>query len=68
MFFIPLNQLIMAHYAGMTPQEIRVKYFTTQDTTHASPAGAALNASAAIEGLQQLKDCQLNNCLLKAVR
>ncbi len=64
-FFIPLNQLIFAHYTGMTPKEIKAKYFTTQDNTHANPAGAELNASAAIEGLCLLKDCPLNNDLLK---
>lgn len=64
-YFIPLNQLIQAHYAGMTPQEIKTKYFTTQDNTHANPVGAALNASAVIEGLRLLKDCPLNDYLLK---
>jgi lysophospholipase L1-like esterase len=64
-YFIPLNQLVLAHYTGMAPQEIKAKYFTTQDNTHANPVGAALNASAAIEGLRALKNCPLNNYLLK---
>jgi pectinesterase len=62
-FFIPLNHLVLMHYVGMTPQEIKAKYFTTHDNTHASPAGAALNASAVIEGLRALKDCSLNDYL-----
>jgi pectinesterase len=62
-FFIPLNHLVLMHYVGMTPQEIKAKYFTTRDNTHASPAGAALNASAVIEGLRALKDCALNDYL-----
>jgi lysophospholipase L1-like esterase len=64
-FFIPLNQVITAHYVSMTPKEVKARYFTTQDNTHANPAGAALNASAAIDGLRRLKDCPLNDCLLK---
>jgi lysophospholipase L1-like esterase len=62
-FFIPLNRLIMAHYVGMTPKEVKARYFTTQDNTHASPEGAALNASAVIEGLRTLKGCPLNDYL-----
>jgi lysophospholipase L1-like esterase len=64
-FFIPLNHLIMAHYVGIGPKDIKARYFTTQDNTHANPAGAALNASAAIDGLRMLKDCPLNDYLLK---
>jgi lysophospholipase L1-like esterase len=64
-FFIPLNHLVLMDYVGMTPKEIKAKYFTTQDNTHACPAGAALNASAVIEGLGMLKDCPLNDYLVK---
>ena len=64
-FFIPLNRLIMAHYVGMTPEDVKAKYFTTQDNTHANRAGAALNASAVMEGLRMLKDCPLNDDLSK---
>ena len=59
-FFIPLNHLVLMHYVGMTPQEIKAKYFTTHDNTHANPVGAALNASAVIDGLRALKDCPLS--------
>jgi len=62
--FINLNQIIMSHYAGMTPKEIKAKYFTPADNTHASLAGAELNAQSVIEGLRQLKTCPLNNDLL----
>lgn len=61
--FINLNQITMSHYAGMTPQEIKEKYFTPADNTHTSPAGAELNAQSVIEGLKQLKDCPLAGCL-----
>ncbi len=62
--FINLNQIIMSHYAGMTPKEIKEKYFTPADNTHASLAGAELNAASVIEGLRDLKTCPLNNDLL----
>lgn len=64
-FFIPLNHLVLMHYIGMTPREIKAKYFTTHDNTHANPVGAALNASAVIDGLRALKDCPLDADLLK---
>jgi rhamnogalacturonan acetylesterase len=67
-FFIPLNQLIMAHYVGMVTKDVKARYFTTQDNTHANPEGAALNASAAIDGLRGLKDCPLNDYLLKNLK
>ncbi len=63
--FIHLNKIIMGHYAGMTPEEIRAKYFTPADTTHTCPAGAALNANCVVEGLKGLKDCPLAAYLKK---
>jgi len=57
--FINLNQTTMGHYAEMTPQEIKEKYFTPADNTHTSPAGAELNAQSVVEGLKDLKDCPL---------
>ena len=61
--FINLNQIVMSHYAGLTPKEIKEKYFTPADNTHTSLAGAELNAQSVIEGLRQLKSCPLNNDL-----
>ncbi len=62
-FFIPLNHLVLTNYIGMTPQEIKARYFTTHDNTHASPAGAMLNASEVVAGLRALKDCPLKDFL-----
>ena len=62
--FIILNQLVIRQYAGMTPAQIKATYFTTQDNTHASPAGAELNAQSVVEGLRAL-DCPLKNDLLE---
>jgi lysophospholipase L1-like esterase len=57
--FINLNQITMSHFAGLSPKEIKEKYFTPADNTHTSPAGAELNAESVIAGLKQLKDCPL---------
>jgi rhamnogalacturonan acetylesterase len=61
--FINLNQIVMSHYAGMPPKEIKEKYFTPADNTHTSLAGGELNAECVIEGLRKL-NCPLNNDLV----
>ncbi len=62
--FINLNEIIVSHYAGMPPGEIKEKYFTPADNTHTSPAGAELNAQSVVEGLRALTNCPLRNYLL----
>jgi lysophospholipase L1-like esterase len=61
---ISLNEIILRHYAGLTPKEIKEKYFTPADNTHTSLAGAELNAESVIEGLRALTNCPLQNLLL----
>jgi len=62
--FIHMNKLIMGHYVGMTPADVRAKYFTPPgDGTHTSPAGGELNASCFVDGLKQQKDLELNKYL-----
>jgi len=61
--FINLNRLILGHYAGLAANEIKTKYYTPQDNTHFSPAGAQLNAACLVEGLRALTNCPLNGCL-----
>ena len=56
---VNINQISMSHYVGMTPNEIKAKYFTTADNTHSSFAGAELNAQSVIEGLKMLTNCPL---------
>jgi rhamnogalacturonan acetylesterase len=63
-FFIDLNRITMSHYFGLTPAEIKVKYFTEKDDTHTSPAGADLNAASVVEGLRALTNCPLASYLL----
>jgi hypothetical protein len=55
----------MSHYVGMTPDEIKAKYFTPADNTHTSPAGAELNAECVVDGIKGLKDCPLASYLRK---
>jgi lysophospholipase L1-like esterase len=62
--FINLNKIVMSHYAGMSPQEIKAKYFTVQDDTHFNAAGAELNAESVIAGVREL-DCPLKNYLIE---
>jgi lysophospholipase L1-like esterase len=57
--FVPLNKIIMSHYVGLEPADIKAKYFTAADNTHSSPEGAELNAACVVEGLRELKDCPL---------
>ena len=61
---VDLNRMILSHYAGMTPKEIKEEYFTPADNTHTSLAGAELNAQSVIEGLRTLTNCPLQNYLL----
>jgi lysophospholipase L1-like esterase len=62
--FIPLNRIVMGHYAGMTPEQIKLMYFTPADNTHSNPAGAKINAASVIEGLRELTNCPLQNDLV----
>lgn len=62
--FVDLNRIILRHYAGTKPEELKSKYFTTADDTHTNDAGADLNAAAVIEGLQSLPENPLKDYLL----
>jgi len=62
--FIDLNRIILTHYGDLTPRELKSRYFTTNDNTHASLAGAVLNASCVVEGLRTLTNCPLAGDLL----
>ncbi len=62
-FFIPLNTLIMAKYAGIKPDDIKEKYFTKLDDTHTNADGADLNAACVVDGIRGLKDCPLSSLL-----
>lgn len=61
--FIHLNRLVMSHFVGMTPEEVKAKYFVAADNTHFNLAGAKLNASCVVQGVSNLSDCPLKNYL-----
>lgn len=62
--FIPVNQIVLSHYVGIEPADIKTKFFTPPaDGTHTNPDGAALNAKSVVEGLKTL-DLPLKNFLL----
>jgi rhamnogalacturonan acetylesterase len=65
-FFIPLNTLILAKYAGISPDELKQRYFTKADDTHTNADGADLNAACVVEGIRALKDCPLSSFLREA--
>ena len=62
-FFIDLNSLVADKYDAMGPE--KVKEFFPGDHTHTNAKGAELNAATIIEGLRNLKDCSLNEFLVK---
>lgn len=57
--FIDLHTLIAKRYVGLTPEEVRKRYFTEKDFTHTNPEGAKLNAECVVEGIRKLKDPRL---------
>ena len=63
--FIHLNKIIMSHYIGLAPAEIKAKYFTPADNTHSNTTGAELNAACVVEGLKDLNNCPLAAYLRK---
>ena len=62
-FFIDLNLITADKYDQMGPD--KVKTFFPGDHTHTNKEGANINATSIVEGLKQLKNCPLNDYLLK---
>src|SRR5688572_26653347 len=61
--FIDLHGIVSRHYATMSPEAAKEKYFAP-DNTHTNEAGAARNAQAVVEGVHALKDVALAKYLL----
>src|SRR5688572_23124170 len=61
--FIDLHGIVSRHYAAMSPEAAKEKYFAP-DNTHTNEAGAARNAEAVVEGVRALKDVALAKYLL----
>ncbi len=62
--FINLNRIVMQHFAGMSPESIKGKYYVPGDTTHFNGAGAELNAQSVVDGLEA-SDSSLKQFLRK---
>ena len=62
-YFIDLNRIVADKYDSMGPE--KVKAFFPGDHTHTNLEGAKFNALAVVEGLKELKDCPLNEYLVK---
>ena len=63
-FFIDLNEIVAKKYEAIGQDTIKSKFFL-EDHTHTTWRGAELNAASVVEGLQEIKDCPLNQFLLK---
>ncbi len=57
---IDLFTRVLEKYQGLTPEQIKERYFCPQDFTHTSPAGARLNATCVLDGIRALKDGSLS--------
>ena len=65
-FFIDLNERIARKYeAAYDEARLKADFFPT-DHTHTNHAGAEFNAASVVEGLRQLKNCPLNQYVLRA--
>lgn len=62
-YFIDLNNITADKYDSMGPEQ--VKAFFPNEHTHTSPEGAHINAASVIDGIRRLKDCPLNNYIIK---
>ena len=56
-FFINLNELVAKKYDDMGVE--KVKTFFPGDHTHTNQAGAKLNAETVVQGIKELKNCEL---------
>ena len=62
--FINLNEIIAKHYEAQEREKVTSLYFGPKEHTHTNAAGAMLNAECVIEGLKELKECELPGYLL----
>lgn len=62
-FFVDLNAITADKYDAMGPDQ--VKAFFPGDHTHTNKEGATINAASVVEGLKKIKECSLNNYVLK---
>jgi lysophospholipase L1-like esterase len=56
-FFIDLNELLVKKYEEMGAEKVKALF--PGDHTHTNQAGANLNVETVVQGLQELKNCEL---------
>jgi len=61
--FVDLNGRIASIFEEFGPERVGLLYYAPGDRTHTSAAGAAFNAGRVVEGIKDLKDCDLANYL-----
>lgn len=64
--FVDLNELIAVRYEALGEKDVGTRFFTEDDWTHTTRAGAEANASCLVEGLRNLEGCTLATFLLDA--
>lgn len=62
-FFIDLNELAAQKYDAAGEQKVTETYFPDKEVVHPSWAGAVVNAECVVDGIQALKECDLNTYL-----
>ncbi|RLJ72811.1 rhamnogalacturonan acetylesterase [Pedobacter alluvionis] len=61
--FVDLNKITADKYDALGPD--KVKLYFPGDHTHTNLEGAKVNAASVVEGIKELKDCNLKKYLLK---
>lgn len=62
-YFMDLNEIVSRRYEEVGSEKVDREFFTPDDWTHTTRAGAEVNAACIVEGLQALKDCSLRDYL-----
>ena len=57
--FIDLNERIARRYEAVGEAEVGAAFFTEDDWTHTTRAGAEANAACLVEGIEELEGCPL---------
>ncbi len=63
-FFIDLNEVVSLKYEELGQDKVKNDLFL-KDHTHTTMEGAKINAACVVKGLSEIKECKLNNYVLK---
>ena len=62
--FIDLNEIVSLRYEELGEAKVGREFFTEDDWTHPTCAGAEINAECVVQGIRSLEDCKLKDFLL----